>query len=588
MKKKKVIIIVTIIILLLCACSVIVVLATVPRTDDDPEKASTVIEDIGSPEISTGKNHEDLTDYEWDEDEVISIDLDNLESDSNNGISIEDSIITINSSGVYRISGELDDGQVLVNTEEEDPIKLLFNNAEISNNSSAPIYIQNASRAVLIVESGTKNYLNDASTYEYSSEEDEEPNGTIFSKSDLSIYGDGYLEIDSNFNDAIISKDGLVLRDIDIAIDSEDDGIRGKDYIIIQGGDLSITSGGDGLKSDNEDNDSCGYIIINDGNVEITANGDMIYGLNNVEINDGKFTLESGSAVYSSGNDSFKGIKSDVAVIINGGSFNIDSYDDAVHSNDYLEINGGDFTIRSEDDAMHADTGLVINDGEIEILDSYEGIESAQIVINNGNIDIVSSDDGINIASGVDGSGAQPRGGRPGGPDNFNVDDDAYLHINSGEIIVNSNGDGLDVNGHIEMNGGTLVIDGPTSNANGALDYDGTFNMNEGTIIAVGSSGMAMAPSSTSSQKSVMVNLNQILSAGTSLTFTNPDEEELLSHTPKKNYQSIVISSPLLDDLDSVELFIGGDLYTEISLAGTITTIGNSGMQGGGHRPGGF
>jgi formylmethanofuran dehydrogenase subunit C len=75
------------------------------------------------------------------------------------------------------------------------------------------------------------------------------------------------------------------------------------------------------------------------------------------------------------------------------------------------------------------------------------------------------------------------------------------LTINGGTLVVNASGDGLDSNGSIEMNDGTVVVNGPTDSMNGTLDYDSTFNMNGGTLIGVGSSGMAMSPSSTSSTK---------------------------------------------------------------------------------------
>jgi len=133
-------------------------------------------------------------------------------------------------------------------------------------------------------------------------------------------------------------------------------------------------------------------------------------------------------------------------------------------------------------------------------------LESAVITINTGDIQINASDDGINLASGADGSGMNTDmpgggGGKHGGPgqDMFAESGSYYLYINGGTILVDADGDGIDSNGSIEMTGGTMVVNGPTNSANGALDYMGTRNISGGYFIAAGSSGMAQAPSNSSS-----------------------------------------------------------------------------------------
>jgi hypothetical protein len=60
----------------------------------------------------------------------------------------------------------------------------------------------------------------------------DEPNAAIFSKSDLTIFGAGSLNVDGNYNDGIASKDGLIIKSGTISVTSVDDGIRGKDYLI--------------------------------------------------------------------------------------------------------------------------------------------------------------------------------------------------------------------------------------------------------------------------------------------------------------------------------------------------------------------
>lgn len=99
---------------------------------------------------------------------------------------------------------------------------------------------------------------------------------------------------------------------------------------------------------------------------------------------------------------STKGLKAGQNLTINGGSFDIDSADDAVHSNYSISIHDGSFTIRTGDDGMHGDAYLTISGGTINVDESYEGLEAAQIDISGGTIHVSASDDGLNADGGGD------------------------------------------------------------------------------------------------------------------------------------------------------------------------------------------
>lgn len=243
-------------------------------------------------------------------------------------------------------------------------------------------------------------------------------------------------------------------------------------------GDVMVNAQGDGLKSDNEEDTTRGYILIEGGAVQVTSGGDAIQAQTDVLVMDGEIVLSSGGGAggFVNQDTSAKGIKGVVNVNIDGGTFTINSADDAIHSNGSIVINGGTFRLASGDDGMHADSTLEINGGDIRISESYEGIESAVITINDGEIHIVSWDDGLNVAAGNDGSGAnwgpgmgpggggnlvpggdgaQVPGARPGrggggpGQDAFAYAGDYYLYINGGHIAIDAGGDGLDANGSI-------------------------------------------------------------------------------------------------------------------------------------------
>jgi hypothetical protein len=192
-----------------------------------------------------------------------------------------------------------------------------------------------------------------------------------------------------------------------------------------------------------------------------------------------------------------KGIKGLVSITIDAGTINVNSADDALHSNGQSQSTAH-YTLYSGDDGIHADNTVNINSGNLNIAKSYEGIEATTINVNGGTIYVTSSDDGLNGAGGQDSSGFAGGPGGMGGGDMFSGGS-ANVNINGGYLVVTAAGDGLDSNGAITQTGGTVIVNGPIDNGNGALDFS-TYKMTGGFLIAVGSSGMAQALTSTSTQ----------------------------------------------------------------------------------------
>ena len=298
----------------------------------------------------------------------------------------------------------------------------------------------------------------------------------------------------------------------------------------------------------------------------------------------GKQFEQMNNSAANENETSAKGIKANTGILIDNGNFNIDSSDDSIHSNGNIIINNGTFEIASGDDGIHADESITINDGIINISKSYEGIESSKIDINGGNINLVSSDDGINIAGGNDSSSIN---GRPG-QNNFSSNSDQTLTINNGYIVIDATGDGIDINGAGYINGGTVVVNGPTNSGNGALDYDSVFQVNGGTLIAVGASGMMQTPSSDSSIYSISYVYSNTQQANTKVTIKNSDDEEIISYTPSKNYESVIISTEQLKKGETYTIYSNEETVQEITINNIVTSVGNSnsGIQGGGMNKG--
>ncbi|GAP15685.1 hypothetical protein LARV_03477 [Longilinea arvoryzae] len=592
-------------------------------------ESSVVVASAQSVEEAQAENsqlHEEASDYTWDPAVVIPITLngDSISADATD-VNITGSTAIIGSAGTYSLSGTLTDGQIIVDTQDETLVQLILNGVDLHSSTSAPIYVKNARKVVIILADGTTNTLDDALTYGDASSGEDEPNAALFSMADLSLSGSGSLVVNGNSNDGITSKDGLIIAGGTITVTATDDGIRGKDYVDVENGTITVNAGGDGLKSDNEEDTTRGYITIAAGVFDISAGGDAITAQTDVMISGGEFNLTTagGSQAKIDATLSAKAIKGVASVVVDGGTFKIDAADDALHSNGSITVNDCTFDISTGDDGMHADAALTINNGSIQINQSYEGLESTIITINAGSIQVNSSDDGINGSGGNDGSGTQAQttgqtqgtlpggqqkpaggpGGRQGGgrgQDTFSGGSNATLYIHGGWIVVNAYGDGVDVNGSIEMSGGTLLVSGPVENMNGALDYNGTFNMTGGFLIAAGSAGMAMAPSATSSQNSVLINFNSKQQAGTLVHVQDSAGAEIFTFASAKEYQSIAFSSPQLAQGANYAVSLGGSdsgtqnggliqdgtytpgiSYTDFTISSVVTQIGS----GGGMKP---
>ncbi len=568
----------------------------------------------------TSQEHEDAEEV-VDESEVqyIALNGDSISLDGAGAV-VSGSKITIVSAGTYSISGSLSDGQIVVDAAGEDTVRLILNGVDIYCSNSAPIYVLNADKTIITLADGAANRVSDGTAYVFEDPASDEPSAAIFSNDDLTINGEGSLVVEANYNHGIQSKDDLKINGGDITITAAGDGLKGRDSVTVKSGSINIAAGGDGIQSNNDEDAARGYIDILDGVISITAAGDGIQAETRLTVSGGDITMTTGGGaasvsipagqgMWSPGGStaastvSAKGLKAGVELVIDGGTINIDSADDALHSNGSITVNGGVITIASGDDAAHADTGLTINGGDITISRCYEGLESALITINDGNIHLTASDDGINVVGeGGDGffGGMMPGFATTSGNN--------FLYINGGYVVIDAAGDGIDVNGSVEMTGGVVLVSGPTNSGNGALDYLSGFKVSGGLLVAVGSSGMAQAPDTSSSQYAVMVNFASTLAAGTLIHIEDASGNDILTFTASKTFQSVVLCSPELVKGGSYAVYTGGSASGAVSdglyaggqytggtqsytftVSSTVTTVGSAGggLPGGGVPGGG-
>lgn len=545
------------------------------------------------------------------------------------GASAAGSTVTVKQAGTYTVSGKTEDGCLVVDAGDQDTVKLVFENAEITSTTSSAIYVKNAGKTILNAAENTVNILTDAATY--TGQTDGEPDSTVYAKDDLTINGGGTFRITGNYNDAVKSNDTLRITGALLQIQSADDGVVGKDYVLMTGGALEVEAAGDGVKSTYDTDASKGAVSISGGTLQINAGADGVQAHASVVVSGGTLEITAGGGSENAAQKastsaargaffgettstdestgSYKGIKCSNWVVLTGGTYTIHSADDAIHSNQTVQIGGGSFVIDTGDDGIHADACLEIAGGTIEITKSYEGLEAAEIRLSGGEIFITASDDGINAAGGNDNSNASG----PMGGDRFESSSGS-VSISGGYVVLDASGDGLDSNGGITMTGGTVLINGPVNSANGALDYTTTFEMTGGTLVAAGAAGMAQSISTSSSVYAVSVGASG--SAGTAVRILNADAEEVFVFAPSKSFSNVLIAAPCLEKGETYTVvlasFSGGNnqdgvltgaTYSSESTVGTFTantissTVGNGGgmmgggqgggqPQGGGMRPG--
>lgn len=414
-------------------------------------------------------------DWSYDSSEVINVTL-NQES------------ITITEEGTYLLSGSIADGQIIVNTDAK--VHLILNGVTVNSNSSAALYVISADKVFVTLAEGSENTLSNSG--EYVLTDDNNVDGAIYSKDDITFQGTGSLTITATYGHGIVAKDDVKFCGGTYTITAESHGVSANNSIRISDGTFTITSGKDGFQADDEEDVTLGYIYIENGTFTIDAMGDGLQASSTLQIDNGTFVISSGGGYTKvlngitvgegSGNSvqatdtletSMKCLKAK-DIILYGGTYELSAYEDAIHGNNTTTIYGGTLTIYTGDDAVHADNNLYIYDGTITIVEGYEGLEGNYVFIHGGDISVTVLDDAINASSG-------------------------YLQITGGDIFLSCSGDGIDSNGDFYLEGGTIITDVNSiySGGDSEVDVSGTVTHTGGTITDV--SGNEIDPSSSMS-----------------------------------------------------------------------------------------
>ncbi|BAV86385.1 hypothetical protein RA11412_0086 [Rothia aeria] len=264
-------------------------------------------------DAQTHYTNEDLT---WDSSDEKTIDLANPAA--TDGVSVENGTITITSGGTYRLTGEYS-GQVKIDAAKTDTVRLVLDNAKITNSTGAALNVVSAAEAIIYTAAGTTNTVADEANYTATGDDD--PDAAIYSTANLTLAGEGSLSVEGAYEEGIHTTGGLVIASGTLEVNAANTGIKGKDYVDITGGIVNVTAAQDGIKSTNTDDESKGFT-----------------------------RLSAGSVTVSAGDD---GLKAPHTLEISGGTLNIEKSNEGIEAQ-YINILDGDVTVNSTDDGINA------------------------------------------------------------------------------------------------------------------------------------------------------------------------------------------------------------------------------------------
>ena len=545
--------------------------ATATGTAASSSSFSTNVKSGEKLDVDTHYSEQDLS---WDTSSETAIDLSN--PTATDGVTVEDGTLTITKAGTYKLSGEYQ-GQIKVETADSDAVRLVLDNANITNSSGAALNVVNADEVILYSASGTTNTISDGAEYTATGEDD--PDAVVYSKADLTIAGEGTLKVNGNHEDGIHTSDGLVIVSGTLEVNAANTGIKGKDYVDILGGTINVTAQQDGIKSTNDTDEGQGWTRLSNGTVTVNAGDDGFKASRVVEISGGSLTVEQ----------SDEGIEAQY-INVSGGNVNVTSADDGMNAS--LKTSDSESTDSSANTSDAANqqqnnqqqgslpgeqqngtsnqqqqgTGQPPQgqppavSGTSQDGTSQNGTTGTGQQQNNtqnqgnqnmgqppampgGNAQDGTSQNGT-TGTGQQGMGQPPQGGMPGGGGGTFEVVDAAINVSGGNITVNAEGDGIDSNGVTTLSGGTLIVNGPSQGGNAALDTNGDLLLNGATVLSGSTADMFEAPSTNSTSGYLKLTNSSGFEQGSTVQVADSSGKVVANYkVTKSNVQLVLVSS---------------------------------------------
>ena len=499
--------------------------------------------------------HYSAKDLTWDSSSEVTIDLSN--PTATDGVTVSDGVITITKAGNYKLTGTYE-GQIKVEVADSDMVRLILDNATITNSTGAAINVVEADEVVIYTASGTTNTVSDGSSY--SDTASGSPDAAIYSKSDLTLAGEGTLKVEGKYEEGIHTTDGLVIASGTLEVAAANTGIKGKDYVDILDGTVTVTATKDGIKATNDTDGNRGWVRLSGGTVNISAGDDGFKAERVLEISGGTLNIT----------ESNEGIEAQYINILDG-TVNVTSSDDGINAS-YSTTSTSSTSTTSTESTSSSTTQTT------QTSQTAQNTQSGQPAQGNAAQGGQGGQGGQPPAGGQAPSGNMgqpPAGGGGGGT--FEVVD-ATINIAGGTVTVNANGDGIDSNGTATLSGGTLVVNGPFTGGNTSLDTNGDLLLNGTTVVAGNSGDMFEAPASSSTSGYVkLTNLSNI-SSGTTIQVADSSGKVVANYkVTNSNTALILVSNANITKGQSYTVYTTTDSVdaSSTSVASNATSLGS-------------
>lgn len=348
--------------------------------------------DSESDDFSEAFSDRDLS-GEYETDEAVTITLNGTSAQaSSDAVNVNGGTITITTAGTYLLSGTLNDGTIIVNASKDDKIQLVLDGVTIHSQTFAAIYVAQADKVFVTLAEDSVNTLTNGSGFQ--NIDDNNVDGVIFSKDDLTLNGAGSLTITSPDANGIVGKDEVTITGGTYDITAANHAIQAKDSIAVSDGSFTLTAGEDGLHAENDDDETLGNIYIAGGTFVISVGDDAIHANTLLQIDGGTLTIDGAEGLEAT------------CVRINDGCISISATDDGVNaahkSSVYtptFEMSGGSLTVvmgPGDTDGIDSNGNIVINGGTINVTANsafdYDGTaqyNGGTIIVNGQQIDSI-------------------------------------------------------------------------------------------------------------------------------------------------------------------------------------------------------